>query len=80
VTDISETLLPKMEKMVKTRTLMLNTIRAWGWLVKLLGGLAGQHKSLLNQLLKILEITFVSNDEFVKLASLVSNLLLYIIR
>ena len=78
--DINETLLAKMEKMVKTRSLMLPTVRAWGWLVKLLGGLAGQHRILVNQLLKILEITFVSSDDLVRLASLVSNLLSYNIR
>ena len=63
-----------MENMVKTKTSMLTTVRAWGWLVKLLGGLAGQHRLLVNKLLKLLEITFVSKDEFVRLASLVSNL------
>eukprot|EP00250_Pteridium_aquilinum_P008834 c18246_g1_i2 orf=198-5660(-) len=69
--DINEILLPKMEKMIKSKALVLPTVRAWGWFVRLLGGLAGENRSLVNQLLKIVELTFTNQDTSVRHASLV---------
>ena len=69
--DISQTLLPNMEKMVASRGLMIPTIRAWSWLVRLLGVQAGEKRHLLNRMLKVVETTFTSQDSQVQIASLV---------
>lgn len=71
--DIKETLLPKMERMVKSKALVLPTVRAWCWFVRLLGGVAGENRSLVNQLLKIVELTFTSQETSVRNASLVCS-------
>ncbi|MCO5560158.1 hypothetical protein L7F22_013765 [Adiantum nelumboides] len=69
--DISETFLPKMEKMIKSKASVLPAVRAWGWFVRLLGSLAGEKRTLVNQMLKIVEVTFTSQDASIRTASLV---------
>ncbi|MCO5610012.1 hypothetical protein L7F22_064247 [Adiantum nelumboides] len=71
--DISQTLLCTMEKMVRSRALVVPTIRAWSWLIRLLGSkAAGENRVLVNQMLKVAEVTFTSNDSQVQTASLVA--------
>ncbi|KAI5078218.1 hypothetical protein GOP47_0005889 [Adiantum capillus-veneris] len=70
--DINETLLPKLEKMIKSKTSVLPAVRAWGWYIRLLGSLAGERRNLVNQMLKIVEVTFTSQDALVRNASLVA--------
>lgn len=77
--DISQTLLARMEKMVASRELVIPAIRAWSWLVRLLGGQAAEKRQLLNRMLKVVEITFVSQDSQVQIASLVCIVLLLVL-
>ncbi|KAH7426932.1 hypothetical protein KP509_10G022500 [Ceratopteris richardii] len=70
--DVEKVLLPKLEKMVKFKSLILPAVRAWSWFVKLLGGLAGEKRTLINRMLKIVEFTFTNQDASIRRASLIA--------
>ncbi|KAH7285765.1 hypothetical protein KP509_33G044800 [Ceratopteris richardii] len=70
--DISQALLCEMEKMVKSKVLAVPAIKAWSWLIRLFGSKAGENRALVNQMLKVAEVTFTSSEPQIQIASLVA--------
>ncbi|KAF4346088.1 hypothetical protein G4B88_030865 [Cannabis sativa] len=50
----------------------VQTIRAWGWFIQLLGAYALKNRNLINDMLKIPELTFLDQDPQLQIASQVA--------
>lgn len=68
VKDLKKKLLAGMHDML-TSGMKVQTIRAWGWYIRLLGSHALKNRHLINDMLKIPEKTFSDHDSQVQIAS-----------
>ncbi|XP_010047985.2 uncharacterized protein LOC104436826 [Eucalyptus grandis] len=66
--DMKERLLVSMKDMLE-QGFKVQTVRAWGWFIRLLGDRALRKRCLLNDMLKIPELTFSDQDVQVQIAS-----------
>ncbi|XP_030464746.1 uncharacterized protein LOC115684187 isoform X1 [Syzygium oleosum] len=66
--DMKERLLTSMKEMLE-QGFKVQTVRAWGWFIRLLGDHALRKRCLLNDMLKIPELTFSDQDVQVQIAS-----------
>ncbi|KAF8034559.1 hypothetical protein BT93_C0776 [Corymbia citriodora subsp. variegata] len=66
--DMEERLLISMKDMLE-QGFKVQTVRAWGWFIRLLGHHALRKRCLLNDMLKIPELTFSDQDVQVQIAS-----------
>lgn len=55
--------------------LKVQTIQAWGWFIRLLGHYAMENRCLVNNMLKVMEVTFTDNDTQVQISAQVFILL-----
>lgn len=69
---MKQKLLPGMKEMLN-HGMKVQTIQAWGWFIRFLGSHAMKKRSLVNEMLKILELTFSDHDPKVQIASLVGS-------
>lgn len=65
---MKERLLTSMKVMLE-QGFKVQTVRAWGWFIRLLGDHALRKRCLLNDMLKIPELTFSDQDVQVQIAS-----------
>ncbi|XP_030511814.1 uncharacterized protein LOC115726183 [Rhodamnia argentea] len=66
--DMKERFLISMNEMLE-QGFKVQTVRAWGWFIRILGDRALRKRCLLNDMLKILELTFSDQDMQVQIAS-----------
>ncbi|XP_059635152.1 uncharacterized protein LOC132277329 [Cornus florida] len=69
--DMKKKMLPGMKELLNNG-LKIQTMKAWGWLIRLLGPYAVKNRHLVNEILKIPEHTFSDIDPQVQIASLVA--------
>ena len=70
---MKQKLLPRMKETLNLG-MKVQTMQAWGWFIRLLGSHAIQKRHLVNEMLKIPELTFSDHDPQVQIASLVGPL------
>ncbi|XP_062078133.1 uncharacterized protein LOC133782774 isoform X2 [Humulus lupulus] len=71
VKDMKQTLLTRMKDLLNQGS-KVQTIRAWGWFIQLLGSYALNNRNLINDMLKIPELTFLDQDPQLQIASQVA--------
>ncbi|KAM6580085.1 hypothetical protein CsatA_003859 [Cannabis sativa] len=71
VKDMKQTLLTRMKDLLNHGS-KVQTIRAWGWFIQLLGAYALKNRNLINDMLKIPELTFLDQDPQLQIASQVA--------
>ncbi|XP_034699080.1 uncharacterized protein LOC117924545 isoform X2 [Vitis riparia] len=71
VIDMTQKLLPGMKEMLNLG-MKVQTMQAWGWFIRLLGSHAMKKRHLVNEMLKIPELTFSDHDPQVQIASQVA--------
>lgn len=74
MSDMNKKLLIRMKEMLE-QGMKIQTIQAWGWFIRLLGYYAMENRCLVNNMLKVLEVTFADNDAQVQISSQVVVLL-----
>ncbi|RVW74107.1 hypothetical protein CK203_052198 [Vitis vinifera] len=72
VIDMTQKLLPGMKEMLNLG-MKVQTMQAWGWFIRLLGSHAMKKRHLVNEMLKIPELTFSDHDPQVQIASQVGS-------
>ncbi|KAH9329691.1 hypothetical protein KI387_001799, partial [Taxus chinensis] len=70
--SVQNKFLPCMQRMIQSQIYKVPAINAWGWFIWLLGGRVLQNRALVNNMLKILEQTFLDTDVDVRIASQVA--------
>ncbi|WJZ98163.1 hypothetical protein VitviT2T_016711 [Vitis vinifera] len=71
VIDMTQKLLPGMKEMLNLG-MKVQTMQAWGWFIRLLGSHAMKKRHLVNEMLKIPELTFSDHDPQVQISSQVA--------
>ncbi|RVW27514.1 hypothetical protein CK203_092002 [Vitis vinifera] len=72
VIDMTQKLLPGMKEMLNLG-MKVQTMQAWGWFIRLLGSHAMKKRHLVNEMLKIPELTFSDHDPQVQISSQVGS-------
>lgn len=65
---MTQKLLPGMKEMLNLG-MKVQTMQAWGWFIRLLGSHAMKKRHLVNEMLKIPELTFSDHDPQVQISS-----------
>lgn len=68
--DMKKRLLGAMDELLG-QGMKIHCLQAWRWFIRLLGPYALKNKALVNEMLKILKLTFSDFDSQVQIASLV---------
>ncbi|KAL5985744.1 hypothetical protein ACLOJK_027731 [Asimina triloba] len=70
--DLKKKLIPGMKDMIQDCQKKVHVIQAWGWYIRLLGLSALENRHLVNEMLKIPELTFSDHDPRVQIATQVA--------
>ncbi|KAK9269163.1 hypothetical protein L1049_000932 [Liquidambar formosana] len=71
VLDLKQKLLPGMKELLN-HGMKVQAMQAWGWFIRLLGSHAMKNRHLVNEMLKVPELTFSDHDPQVRIASQVA--------